>query len=156
MQFLLFFAFPPRRKRGNWVILRFAYERRSVFTVFCSSLTSETLFFSFFAFRLRAKASFQCFLLFACKRNVVFRVFCISLASESQFSSIFDFLSREKCSFSSISRLPAADFLSVSTFRQAMRGCSGLIIAEVAEGLRDVSRLPVTDIGHTHIVFMEV
>ena len=53
------FDFPSRGKRGNWVILCFACERRAVFTVFCSSLTSETLFFAFSAFRLRATSSFS-------------------------------------------------------------------------------------------------
>ena len=65
------------------------HKRRAVFTVFCSSLTSETLFFPFFAFRLRAKASFLCFLSVACKRNAVFRVFCISLASDEQLLYFF-------------------------------------------------------------------
>ena len=37
------------------------HKRRAVFTVFCSSLTSETLFFPFFAFRLRATNNYFIF-----------------------------------------------------------------------------------------------
>ena len=88
------------------------HKRRAVFTVFCSSLTSETLFFAFFSFRLRAKASFHRFLLFACKRNAVFPVFCISLASESQFSPFFALRLRAKASF--------LCFLSVACKRNAV------------------------------------
>ena len=61
------------------------HKRRAVFTVFCSSLTSETLFFPFSAFRLQAKRCFSHFLHFACERKPVFAVFCSSLASETLF-----------------------------------------------------------------------
>ena len=59
------------------------YKRRAVFIVFCSSLTSETLFFAFSAFRLRAKASFHRFSFFAHKRNTVFSRFWFSATAEA-------------------------------------------------------------------------
>ena len=85
-----FFAISAFRRPPTDCFLRFSRfvgQRRAVFSIFHSSLTSETLFFSFSAFRSRAMNSFHRFPLVACKRNPVFLIFCISLTSDGLFSS---------------------------------------------------------------------
>jgi len=132
MLFSVFFARCLQAKRCFWQFLRFAHERNAVFSVFRSSLTSETLFLAISAFRSRATndflhfwlskgwkmqpvaffdfpkfgmADFRCFLIFPSLGKSFFAVFQFSQCWDGRFLPFFV-----------LSKFGKADFRCFSVF----------------------------------------
>ena len=132
MIFLPFFWFHPRMTSVFRCFLRFAYERNAVFSVFRSSLTSETLFLAISAFRSRATNDFLHFWLskgwemqpvaffdFPNVGKTVFRCFLIFPSLGKSFFAVFQF---SQCwdgrflPFFVLSKFGKADFRCFSVF----------------------------------------